>query len=190
MRQIAVKMGYTEATIPRRLERSVQAPLTTRWWLISVLALVISKFYDIYLKGSQLCVNSTNTTEKRNMNASNLIRMCNVKWIVANIHFLAAISEVWFNKEFKWYQEMDQNIAYHGYLSLHKIIQTHIQLRDLETMQKDWKEIDEFAAYQCSYNVLSPETKNKKDMQRNYFFGLMRLQIHKHMVVIWEEYCY
>ena len=31
MRQIAVKMGYTKATIPRHLERSMQAPLTTRW---------------------------------------------------------------------------------------------------------------------------------------------------------------
>ena len=33
-RPIAIKMGYTETTIPRRLEKSMQAPLTTRWWSI------------------------------------------------------------------------------------------------------------------------------------------------------------
>ena len=39
------------------------------------------------------------------MIASNLVRLvCTVKWIVANIHFLAAISEFWFKKEFMWYQ--------------------------------------------------------------------------------------
>ena len=37
---------------------------------------------------------------KQNVIASNQIRICNVKWIVADIHFLAAISELWFNKEF------------------------------------------------------------------------------------------
>ena len=47
-------------------------------------------------------------------------------------------------------------------------------------MQNDWKEINTFAAYQSSYNVLSPETRKKKDMQRNYFFELMQLQIRKH----------
>ena len=88
----------------------MQAPLTTRWWSIWVLALALFKFYDIYLKGCQTCVKTTNTTEKQNVIASNLIRMCNVKWIVADIHFIAVISELWFNKEFEWYQGKDPNI--------------------------------------------------------------------------------
>ena len=55
MKTIAIKMGYTELTIPKLLEKSMQAP-----WSISVLALAFSKFYDIYLKGCQTCVNPTN----------------------------------------------------------------------------------------------------------------------------------
>ena len=162
------------------LENSMQAPLTRRWWSISVLALAFSKFYDIHLKGCQTCVNTTNTTEKRNVIASNLIRMCDAKWIVADIHFLAAISELWFNKEFKWYQGSDPNIDCHVYLSLHRTIWTYVQLRDLDRMQNTWKEIDAFAAYRCLYDILSTDTNKQKDMQRNYFFELMQLQIRKH----------
>ena len=114
-------MGYAKATIPCCLERSMQAPLKTRWWLIFVLVLEFSKLYHIYLKDCQIWVNSTNTTKKRNGFASNLIRMCNVKWIVTFIHFLATISGVWFNKKFKWYQGKDLNIGCHRYLSIQKL---------------------------------------------------------------------
>ena len=162
------------------LEKSMQAPLTTRWWSISVLAIKFSKYNDIYLKGGQTCVNSTNTTEKSNVVASNLIRMCGVKWIVADIHFLAAISEQWLNKEFKWYKGKDPNIGYPGYISMHQTIRTYIQLRDSEVMENTWKESDAFATYRGSYEVLSPKTRKKIDMQRNYFFELMRMQIQKH----------
>ena len=47
-------------------------------------------------------------------------------------------------------------------------------------MQNTWKKTDAFAAYRCSYDVLSSDTKKYKDMQRNHFFELMRLQIRKH----------
>ena len=94
-------MEFTESTIPKRFEKFMQALLTTRRWSVLVLTIAFSKFYDTYLKGCQTCVNTTNTTEKRNAIASTLIRMCDVKWVVADIHFLAAISELWFNKEFK-----------------------------------------------------------------------------------------
>ena len=63
---------------------------------------------------------------------------------------------------------------------MHQTIRTYIQLRDLEVMQNTWKESDVFAAYRGSYEVLSTETRRKKDMQREYFFELMRMQIRKH----------
>ena len=152
-------MGYAKATIPCCLERSMQAPLKTRWWLIFVLVLEFSKLYHIYLKDCQIWVNSTNTTKKRNVFASNLIRMCNVKWIVADIHF----SKVWFKKEFKWYKGKDPNIGCRGYLSIHRTIWTNIQLHDLEKMQNSCNGGDAFAAYWCLYNVISPKTRKKKE---------------------------
>ena len=96
--------------------------------------------------------------------------MCNVRWIVADTHFLAAISELLFNREFKWYQRKDPNIGCHGYFSLHRTIQTYVQLRDLDRMQNTWEETDAFAAYRYSYDVFPSDTKKNKDMQRNYFF--------------------
>ena len=50
----------------------------------------------------------------------------------------------------------------------------------MDRKQNTWKEAEAFAAYGCSYDVLSTDTKKKKDVQRNYFFELMWLQIRKH----------
>ena len=122
----------------------------------------VLKVYEKCLNGCQTCVNTTNKTEKRNVIASNLIRMSNVKRIVADIHFLAAIPELWFNKEFKWYHGKYLNIGCHGYLSLHRTIGTYVQLRDLDRIQNTWEKTVTFAAYICSYNVLSSDTKKRK----------------------------
>ena len=98
------------------------------------------------------------------------LRMCKVKWKVVDIHFLVALLELWFNKEFKRYQGKDPNIGCHGYLSLHRTIWTYIQLRDLDRMQNTWKETDVFAANRCSYNVLSSDTKKKKTCNGTIFW--------------------
>ena len=101
------------------------------------------------------------------MIAGNLIRMCGVKWIVADIHFLSNISKLWFNKEFLWYQGKGPNTGCSDYLFTHRIIHTYIQLRNLDEMENAWKDSDAFASYRGSYNILPPDTKQKKDIQRS-----------------------
>ena len=87
------------------------------------------------LRQCQTCINSTKTSEKKNVIASNLLRMCKVPWIVVIFIFFSAVSESWLNKEFRWYQGSDPNVGSHGYLAVHQSICLYIQLRNLEAMK-------------------------------------------------------
>ena len=48
---IAVKFGYTADNLPKKFDSSMQTPLVTRWWSISVLASAFSDFYKVYATG-------------------------------------------------------------------------------------------------------------------------------------------
>lgn len=47
-------------------------------------------------------------------------------------------------------------------------------------MKEGWEDSPKFAGYRATYNSLSVQMKNKKNMQRNYFFEVMKMQIIKH----------
>ena len=156
-----MKLDYASDNLPKKLDSSMQAPLITRWWSISVSASAFSNFYKVYVEGYQTCITTTKTTEKINVIVSNLLQMIIVLWIVADIHFLSA----WFNKHFnKWYHGMDQNIGSHGYLASHRSVRCYIQLRDL--IKDTWIENPAFEANRGTYNKLSTAMKKKKGLQR------------------------
>ena len=98
MKDNSMNWDPVKKILSRNLESSMQAPLTTHWWSISeLLAIgVFSNFYAVYLKEWKICVNTTKTTETRNIIASNLVRMCKVKWIVPDMHYIPSkISDWW-----------------------------------------------------------------------------------------------
>jgi len=123
----------------------------------------------VFKKLCQLCVNSTKTAEKKNIISSNLLRMCNIPWILGDISFLSAISHGWMNKHMKFYQGQDKNIGGHGYLSVHRVVEYFIQLQDLKRMEETWASSSIFSNYRQQYDKLSSEIQVKKDNQRDFF---------------------
>ena len=78
--------------IPKDLCKAVQEPLITRWWTQSVLASLYTKYSKVYNATAQATVNSTTTAEKTNKISSNLMRMADDNWIVADVFFLSGVS--------------------------------------------------------------------------------------------------
>ena len=78
--------------IPKDLCKAVQEPLITRWWTQSVLASLYTKYSKVYNATAQATVNSTTTADKSNKISSNLVRMADDKWIVADVFFLSGVS--------------------------------------------------------------------------------------------------
>ena len=177
IKEVAQKLDMDISKLPRELNCSMQCPLLTRWWSISVLATLFTKHYEIYVAMCRMCVNTTKTSEKINVIASNLLRMFKEPWVVADVHFITAVSDMWMNRHLKWYQGKDDNIGSNGYLSVHRSVRYFIQLRDLQIMKDEWKDRTEFGPYRTEYNKLSAEVKEKKNDQRDYFFELMSMQI-------------
>ena len=133
---------------------------------------------------------------RKNVIASNFIRMCSIKWIVADIYFLSDKSILWFNKKFLWYQGKDSNICCYDYHSMYITICTYTQLRNLDKMENTWIKSDAIVAYRSSCNVLPTNTKKKKGMQHGYLFELMQMQmqIRKHNgwcrkgISVWDQF--
>ena len=166
--------------LPKGLDCSMQAPLLTRWWSISLLALVFSTHHKVYLDICQMCINNLKSADKRVVIASNLKRIYKEPWVMADIHFLAGVSDCFFNKHMKWYQGKDSNINANGYLSMHRACRYFLQIRDLNAMENNWSQNIQFTGYREECGKLSPETTIKKEAQRRSFFKLMRNQIVKH----------
>ena len=125
-------------------------------------------------------MNKISTADKRNVIASNLLRLLKESWIVCDIHFLTAISDSWLNKHLKWFQGKDPNIGTCGYLSYHRTTRYFIQLKDVDKMENNWKACHKWKPYRAVYNKMSLVLQKKKDEQRNYYFQMMRMNIHKH----------
>ena len=142
--------------------------------------MVFSEFHGIYVKGCQICVNTTKTTYKFNAIANILKRTFDVLCIVtSNIYFLVAVSYFWFKIHYKWYQGQDLNVRTCIYPSIYQSIWCYIQLYDLKSMEVDWESSKDFKTYCDSYNMLSVLMKEEKDMQFSSFFLFMWMLILK-----------
>ena len=64
--------------------------------------------------------------------------MFNEKWILADVHFLSAVSHGFLNRHMKFYQGRDENIGANGFLSVHKVVEHFLQLRDVAAMECNW----------------------------------------------------
>ena len=169
--------------LPKDMICSMQAPLITRWWSISKLSDIFTKYSEVYIKMCHMVIKRTKVIDKRNLISSNLIRMFNEKWIVADVYFLSAISHGFLNRHMKFYQGKDVHIGTNGFLSVHRLVEYFLQIRDVEIMETTWSTSTIFSFYREEYNKLSADIKRKKDHQRKYFFQLMKNQIHTNTMV-------
>jgi hypothetical protein len=75
--------------------KAMQEPLVTRRWTISSLAILTTKHLDFFLLLPRGVCNMTNTDQKDNIIASNLLSLTSSKWILANVFFVAGIAKCW-----------------------------------------------------------------------------------------------
>jgi hypothetical protein len=86
----------------------MQEPLVTRWWTIGSLAIHTAKHLDLFLLLAKEVCNMTNTDQKENIIAFNLLSRAPSEWIIANVFFISKISKCWLNPpHMKWYQGSD-----------------------------------------------------------------------------------
>jgi hypothetical protein len=78
---------------PKELLKAMQEPLITRWWTIGSLAILTTKHLDFFLLLAKGVCNMTNTDQKENIIASNLLSLVSSEWIVADVYFIAGISQ-------------------------------------------------------------------------------------------------
>jgi hypothetical protein len=74
--------------------------------------------------------------ERENTIASNFLFLASSPWIVADVHFIAAITKKWLNPHMPWYQSSDPSIGQPGYLVLHQLARYPLQIVHLEDMLK------------------------------------------------------
>ncbi len=94
-----VRLNSIEA--PKDLMKAMQEPLVTRWWTIGSLAILTTKHLDFFLLLSRGVCNMTNTDQKDNIIASNLLSLASSEWIVADVFFIAGIAKYWLNPHMK-----------------------------------------------------------------------------------------
>ena len=122
---------FTLLDPPKILLQAMQAPLITRWGTIGSLATLVAKYLTFFQLLAQAIVNMTNSDERENTIASNFLSLASSPWIIADVHFIAAIMKKWLNLHMRWYQHSDPNIGQPGYLISHRLLRYHLQIIDL-----------------------------------------------------------
>jgi hypothetical protein len=87
---------------PKDLLKAIQELLVTRWWTIGSLAILTAKHFDFFLLLAKGVCNMTNTYQKENIIASNLLSLVSSEWIIADVFFISAISKCWLTLHMKW----------------------------------------------------------------------------------------
>ena len=99
--------NHSDITVPKVLLTAIQEPLMTRWWSIGEIATVSSAYLFFFVKMSQAAANFSNSNDKVNVIASNIIRMSKSVWIMNDVHLVLAFTNSWLNKHMNWYQQND-----------------------------------------------------------------------------------
>ena len=166
--------------IPRDLLICMQNPLMTRWWTIGKLSILYTTHHAVFDKFAQAVINITKTKKKKNVIASNYIRLKQSKWLLSDVFFISAFCSSWFNKHFNWYQQADPCIQKAGYLTFHRSTRFFVEWSDINAIEYGWSTNPLFAQYTTIYNTMTTEMKRQKDRQRKMFFDIVRRQIIKH----------
>jgi hypothetical protein len=171
---------FTSLEPPQNLLQAMQEPFITRWWTIGSFAALAAKHLKFFKLLAQAIVNMTMSDERENTIASNFLSPASSPWIVADVHFIAAITKKWLNPHMRWYQQSDPNIGRPGYLVSHRLVRYHLQIVDLEDMQNDWKSQEAFTGFMEVLDSLSETLKPMKETMVRSFLTLMIQQVNKH----------
>ena len=71
--------------IPGELLICMQNPLITCWWMIGKLAILYTTYYVVFGKFAQVVINVITTKKKKNVIASNYIRLKQSKWLLSDV---------------------------------------------------------------------------------------------------------
>jgi hypothetical protein len=121
----------TTEEILQDLLKAMQEPLIIRWWTIAVLACKAQRYLPFFVKMAKGVRNMTITKEKESTIALNLLLLASSDWIVADVMFIASLSQLFLNNHLKWYQGVDPNIGRPGFLTFHRAVQYFLMLEDL-----------------------------------------------------------
>ena len=123
----------------------------------------------------------TNTDQKENIIASNLLSLASSEGIPADVFFISAISKCWLNPHMKWYQGSDCVISRPGFLSLHRSVRFYLMLDDLDQTRRDWKTNEGFDKFSKQVELMTnPKLKHLKEGMVDAFLKKMRMQVQKH----------
>jgi hypothetical protein len=166
---------------PKDLLKATQEPLVTRWWTIGSLAILTPKHLDFFLLLAKGVCNMTNTDQKENIIASNLLSLASSEWIIADVFFISAISKCWLNPHMKWYQGSDPMVCRPGLLSLHRSVRFFLMIEDLDQIRRDWRTNEGFEKFSKQVELMTnPKLKHLKEGMVEAFLKKMRLQVQKH----------
>jgi hypothetical protein len=166
---------------PKDLLKAMQEPLVTRWWTIGSLAILTTKHLDFFLLLAKGVCNMTNTDQKENIIASNLLSLASSEWIVADVYFIAGISQSWLNPHMKWYQGSDPNIGRPGFLCFHRAVRYFLMIDDIDVIRDDWRTNEVFSKFSRQVQSMSnPKLKSLKEGMVDAFVRKMRSQVQKH----------
>jgi hypothetical protein len=171
---------FTSVDAPKNLLQAMQEPLITRWWTIGSLAALAAKYLKFFKLLAQAIVNMTNSDERENTIASNLLSLASSPWIVADVHFIAVITKKWLNPHMRWYQRSDPNIGQPGYLVPHRLVRYHLMLADLEDIVGGWKNLEAFKDFRAVLSSLDDTLRPMKEAMVSSFVSLMMQQVIKH----------
>jgi hypothetical protein len=166
--------GEMTINLPDDLFSAMKQPLITRWWTIGCLAILASKYLPSFYKMAKGVKNMTDTSDKENTVASNLLSLASSKWIINDVHFLSAITNSFLNPHMHWYQGADPNISTPGFFAFHRQVQYFLQIEDLEDMKQNWKTKKEFKVL-VDYTT-EMEKKELKEQIVGWFIGVMTKQ--------------
>jgi hypothetical protein len=123
----------------------------------------------------------TNTDQKENIIASNLLSLASSEWIVANTYFIAGIAKSWLNPHMKWYQGTDPNIGEPGFLPFHQSVRFFLMTQDIDDICSNWRTNKFFVKFSKQVASMSnPKLKSLKEGMVEIFLKKMKTQVQKH----------
>jgi hypothetical protein len=171
----------TSKWIPQDLLKAMQEPLITRWWTIAVSACKAQRYLPFFVKMAKGIRNMTTTKEKENTIASNRLLLASSNWIIADVKLIASLLQLFLNNHMKWYQGLDPNIGWPGFLAFHQAVGYFLMLEDLLEAKRSWETHELF--YEFWLQVAKIANKNLQKLKEDLVRAMickMILQVCKY----------
>jgi hypothetical protein len=84
---------FTSVDPPKNLLQAMQEPLIAphQWWTTGSLAVLTAKYLKVFKLLAQAIVNMTNSDERENTIALNLLSLASSPWIIVDVHFIPVV---------------------------------------------------------------------------------------------------